>query len=456
MALNLLPTIRLLTGSLLITYATVTTHISSSLASAQNNLLSSSTREDLFPRILVLEALNQQARQSIIVNADEQKIEQKNIDLLTNRVTVENQTIEALITRLQLLEAQTQQLFTNDSDTEARLAAEEATTAVVSTTLEAQNVTNLLDLDSIATYSTKIAPLEAQTQELFTNDSEINARLTAEEQKSVVVSKTLADQITTNQQFQTSIATSASKIVTLEAQTQQLFTNDSNIDARLETEEVNSETVATTLIVQEGTNQQFLGLIDTHSTDITTLRSEIGQLFANDASSGGRLSALESYTRQASAELSNQAKTNSYVSAALQKALATVTFDAYRTTSWTGQGVISYEYLEVSIGGGMNITTGVFTAPIAGIYVFHNIGDDNSVNYNPAFVDMNIRKNSVTVLATSTTSNLRLGTYGTAAIVHLNRGDQIDTFLYAPLFTPTLDSYPNRQTHFSGFLLYAL
>jgi hypothetical protein len=98
----------------------------------------------------------------------------------------------------------------------------------------------------------------------------------------------------------------------------------------------------------------------------------------------------------------------------------------------------------------------VFTAPIAGIYVFHNIADDNSVNPDPTFVDIYMRKNVDTVLATSTTSNLRLGTYGTAAIVQLVPGDEVDTYIFNSTAPIIIDSYQSRQTHFSGFLLYAL
>ncbi|CAG0903613.1 unnamed protein product [Darwinula stevensoni] len=49
-----------------------------------------------------------------------------------------------------------------------------------------------------------------------------------------------------------------------------------------------------------------------------------------------------------------------------------VYFDVYRHQPYTDEGtIITYNWAEISYGGGIDRNTGIFTAPVKGIYAFH-------------------------------------------------------------------------------------
>jgi hypothetical protein len=96
----------------------------------------------------------------------------------------------------------------------------------------------------------------------------------------------------------------------------------------------------------------------------------------------------------------------------------------------------------LNIGGGMNLTTGVFTAPTSGRYQFtFNANSYSDYNYCHLRVNGNKMGISYTV---SKSNNMPM-----SIVLSLQNGDQVDMVLQQG----TLFDNSNYFTHFSGILL---
>jgi hypothetical protein len=128
---------------------------------------------------------------------------------------------------------------------------------------------------------------------------------------------------------------------------------------------------------------------------------------------------------------------------------AMVAFDAYRTTNYYTDGrVIPYEAFEVEMGGGMDLTTGVFTAPIAGIYSFTGTWRDGSTSTS---ADVYIRKNG-SIIGYTYSHGEDYGSFGMTVLVSLAKGDTVDSYLYGGAISSSSDRY----IHFTGHLIYPM
>jgi hypothetical protein len=92
-----------------------------------------------------------------------------------------------------------------------------------------------------------------------------------------------------------------------------------------------------------------------------------------------------------------------------------VAFDVYRTSSYTADStVIPYQGFEMEMGGGMNLATGVFTAPTSGIYTFTGTWSDNSAIDT---VSVYIRKNGSVIIGSTYSHNNDVNSIGMTVLV---------------------------------------
>jgi C1q-related factor len=122
-----------------------------------------------------------------------------------------------------------------------------------------------------------------------------------------------------------------------------------------------------------------------------------------------------------------------------------VYFHVQRNTTYSVTGTIPFQIEQLNVGGGMNITSGIFTAPKSGIYFFSFTGlKDGSANV--LRVDLYYNSNQIG----RTEGQLAgVSTVALSSTLSLKSGDQISVRLISgPLF----DGFA-KATNFNGILL---
>jgi len=130
-----------------------------------------------------------------------------------------------------------------------------------------------------------------------------------------------------------------------------------------------------------------------------------------------------------------------------------VHFFVTRTSSWSTLGTVPFEKEYLNLGGGMNLATGVFTAPKAGTYAFSfkGLGSGTGSSY-AGWASTFLQKNNVNVAeGYSQTPGATSGypTFSVHATLILNKGDTISIRLGAG----AMNGWPSSHTQFIGSLL---
>lgn len=126
-----------------------------------------------------------------------------------------------------------------------------------------------------------------------------------------------------------------------------------------------------------------------------------------------------------------------------------VHFTVQRTSAFAVENaVIPFEIERLNVGGAMNLGTGVFVAPVNGIYHFELKG----IKYNdPVLLFISLQVNGINIgTAYATSLPNYQGLSGISASLKLKTGDQVRLFKT----TGTLHENPNLQyTFFCGWLV---
>lgn len=110
--------------------------------------------------------------------------------------------------------------------------------------------------------------------------------------------------------------------------------------------------------------------------------------------------------------------------------------------------VIKYESELLNEGRAINITTGVFRAPVTGVYYFSFRGFQTGATLlSPVFAYLRVNR----VIKATSTSIFGGITLSIECTLKLKRGDQVDT-MKGP-YGIFEDNKKEHLTHFSGFLL---
>jgi len=144
-------------------------------------------------------------------------------------------------------------------------------------------------------------------------------------------------------------------------------------------------------------------------------------------------------------------KENSFLNALATKTMS-VYFDAYRNKAYDGGGEenLTFNGSLCNVGGGLDVDSGIFTAPVGGMYffMFHIATHDNKKAL------LSIRKNGdeiASIFDQNHKDNHKNSMAGQTIIIDCQRGDEIVVYAYTGTW---LADFPmNHYTHWVGMLL---
>jgi len=110
--------------------------------------------------------------------------------------------------------------------------------------------------------------------------------------------------------------------------------------------------------------------------------------------------------------------------------------------------VINFNLQLVNLGNAMNMSTGVFTAPVSGIYQFSFSITKHGLSPNELYV--HLRHNSKKIGVSISNAGIFSGLSSFQSVIALKKGDRVDLYKEKGRI---LDSVP-RCNHFSGMLLH--
>uniref|UniRef100_A0A8B9K9V9 C1q domain-containing protein n=1 Tax=Astyanax mexicanus TaxID=7994 RepID=A0A8B9K9V9_ASTMX len=117
---------------------------------------------------------------------------------------------------------------------------------------------------------------------------------------------------------------------------------------------------------------------------------------------------------------------------------------------YNSEVVLKFQKVFVNIGHAYNPSTGMFTAPVRGVYYFGFSAFANGKNA----MGVHLRKNGQNIVAAYDYNNSHKDVNGAnRAILLLEKGDQVNIGLWSGL--SIFDSY-NSVSTFSGFLLFKM
>jgi C1q-related factor len=126
-----------------------------------------------------------------------------------------------------------------------------------------------------------------------------------------------------------------------------------------------------------------------------------------------------------------------------------VYFHVQRNASYSLNGTtIPFQIERLNVGGGMNITSGILTAPKSGIYFFSFTGLKPTPSLPQLYVDLYHNSNRITRAEGTFVEGLLTATL--SSTLSLKSGDQISLRLATGVL---YDFYSYHHTNFNGLLL---
>lgn len=127
-----------------------------------------------------------------------------------------------------------------------------------------------------------------------------------------------------------------------------------------------------------------------------------------------------------------------------------VFFNVGRTTPFRQLGrIINYDYARLNVGNGLDTTTGIFVAPVGGVYAFHFNGYYKDIPFTFAdHAEVNIYLNGSKLIG-KTTKSQKYGSLPFSIVLNLVSCNSIA----AVLRMDHIFDNQNMHTQFCGYLL---
>jgi len=155
--------------------------------------------------------------------------------------------------------------------------------------------------------------------------------------------------------------------------------------------------------------------------------------------------------------LESQLKTlRDQVSVTMREVGTSIYFSATRDTPYTngGEEYLTFSSCPVNVGGAMDPGSGVFTAPVGGVYLVALHVCTHDMKKALISVRRNGKEELATVYDQNHNDNHKNSMAGTCTLARLHAGDKVQVYMYT--FTGLHDKPGNSLTQFTGCLMKAI
>ncbi|XP_062321821.1 multimerin-2-like isoform X3 [Osmerus eperlanus] len=366
-------------------------------------------------------------RDMVVAQKVELSVTQRHVEEMRRDNAAQAADLVTLKARLTASEGEVKDLHTENSALEARLSLSERHVEE----LKAFDAAQAADL---VTLKARLTASEGEVKDLHTENSvqaadldTLKARLTASEGE-------VKDLHTENSAQAADLDTLKAMLTASEGEVKDLHTENSALEARLSLSEHHVEELKAFDAVQAAD-------LVTLKARLTASEGEVKDLQTKNSALETRLSLSECHVEELKAENEGRPKVAFY----------TALTDSGHVGPFNTDTSLVYSKVFTNIGNAYSPVTGVFTAPVRGVYYFRFTAADNRCSGS---IGIHMHKNDLLIMGNYALTNDRHRKYVVNAVtLELEQGDMI--MMRLPSGHGLTDNSSNHNT-FSGFLLFPM
>ncbi|XP_062321826.1 multimerin-2-like isoform X6 [Osmerus eperlanus] len=359
-------------------------------------------------------------RDMVVAQKVELSVTQRHVEEMRRDNAAQAADLVTLKARLTASEGEVKDLHTENSALEARLSLSERHVEE----LKAFDAAQAADL---VTLKARLTASEGEVKDLHTENSALEARLSLSEHHVEELKAFDAVQAA-------DLDTLKARLTASEGEVKDLHTENSALEARLSLSEHHVEELKAFDAVQAAD-------LVTLKARLTASEGEVKDLQTKNSALETRLSLSECHVEELKAENEGRPKVAFY----------TALTDSGHVGPFNTDTSLVYSKVFTNIGNAYSPVTGVFTAPVRGVYYFRFTAADNRCSGS---IGIHMHKNDLLIMGNYALTNDRHRKYVVNAVtLELEQGDMI--MMRLPSGHGLTDNSSNHNT-FSGFLLFPM
>ncbi|XP_062321820.1 paramyosin-like isoform X2 [Osmerus eperlanus] len=380
-------------------------------------------------------------RDMVVAQKVELSVTQRHVEEMRRDNAAQAADLVTLKARLTASEGEVKDLHTENSALEARLSLSERHVEE----LKAFDAAQAADL---VTLKARLTASEGEVKDLHTENSALEARLSLSEHHVEELKAFDAVQAADLDTLKARLTASEGEVKDLHTENSALEARLSLIERHVEELKAENEALEARLSLSEHHVEELKAFDAVQAADLVTLKArltasegEVKDLQTKNSALETRLSLSECHVEELKAENEGRPKVAFY----------TALTDSGHVGPFNTDTSLVYSKVFTNIGNAYSPVTGVFTAPVRGVYYFRFTAADNRCSGS---IGIHMHKNDLLIMGNYALTNDRHRKYVVNAVtLELEQGDMI--MMRLPSGHGLTDNSSNHNT-FSGFLLFPM